>query len=69
MNSFFYGYMHSKTTLKEFVDQFDSALRLMVENEKRTNFKSFNSMIKCVSKISLEKNFQDIYTIAKFKEV
>jgi hypothetical protein len=32
MNSFFYGYVHSQTTLKEFVDEYDTALRRMVKN-------------------------------------
>jgi hypothetical protein len=66
---FFYNYVHLWITLKEFTDQFDKALRKMVENETRADFKSFNSTIKCVSKFSLEKKFQDIYTNAKFKEV
>ncbi len=66
---FFYNYVHLWITLKEFTDQFDKALRKMVENETRADFKSFNSTIKCVSKFSLEKKFQDIYTNAKFKEM
>jgi hypothetical protein len=36
MNAFFDGYVHSQTTLKEFVDQFDSALKRMVEKEKKS---------------------------------
>jgi hypothetical protein len=41
----------------------------MVENETRTDFKSFNSTIKCVSKFLLQNKFQHIYTNAKFKDV
>jgi len=69
MNSFFYRYVHSQNTLKEFVDQFDSALRRMVEKEKNADFDSFNRTIPCLSLLSLEKQFQDVYTNAKFKEV
>jgi hypothetical protein len=61
--------VHSQTTLKEFVDQFDIALRRMVENEKRADFDSFNRTIPCISPLILEKQFQDVYTNAKFKEV
>jgi hypothetical protein len=55
--------------LKEFVDQFDNALRRMVEKEKKVNFDSFNRTIPCLSLLSLEKQFQDVYTNVKFKEV
>jgi hypothetical protein len=33
MNAFFDGYVHSQTTLKEFVDEYDDGLRRMVESE------------------------------------
>ncbi|XP_062162209.1 protein FAR1-RELATED SEQUENCE 4-like [Alnus glutinosa] len=69
MNAFFDGYVHSQTTLKEFVDQFDIALRRMVENETRADFDFFNRTIPCISPLLLEKQFQDVYTNAKFKEV
>jgi hypothetical protein len=69
MNAFFDDYVHSRTTLKEFVDQFDNALRKMVENEARSNFDCFNRTIPCATNLSLEKQFQDVYTNVKFKEV
>jgi hypothetical protein len=69
LNAFFDRYVHSQTTLKEFVDQFDSALRQMVENEKLADFDSFNRTIPCISPLPLEKQFQDVYTNAKFKEI
>ncbi|XP_059434110.1 protein FAR-RED IMPAIRED RESPONSE 1-like [Corylus avellana] len=69
MNAFFDDYVHSQTTLKEFVDQFDNALRKMVENEARSDFNCFNRTIPCATNLSLEKQFQDVYTNAKFKEV
>jgi hypothetical protein len=69
MNSFFDGYVHSKTTLKEFVDQFDSALSKMVEKKAISDFDSFNCMIPCLTPYPLEKTFQDVYTNVKFKEV
>jgi zinc finger SWIM domain-containing protein 3 len=45
MNAFFDGYVHSRTTLKEFVDEYDNALRRMVESETRADFDSFNRTI------------------------
>ncbi|XP_042942622.1 protein FAR1-RELATED SEQUENCE 5-like [Carya illinoinensis] len=69
MNVFFYGYVHSKTNLKEFVDQFDSALKKKIENENQAEFQSFSGTIPCVSRSPIEKKFQDLYINAKFKEV
>jgi zinc finger SWIM domain-containing protein 3 len=69
MNAFFDGYVHSSTSLKEFVDQYDNALRRKVEVENVVDFDSFNTTISCVSYWPLEKQFQKIYTHAKFKEV
>ncbi|KAF5445302.1 hypothetical protein F2P56_034363 [Juglans regia] len=57
------------TTLKEFVDQFDNALRKKVENENAADFHSFNCTIPCISHLPFERIFQHVYTIAKFKEV
>jgi hypothetical protein len=69
MNAFFDGYVHSPTTLKEFVDQYDNALRRKVEVENVADFDSFNTTISCASYWPLEKQFQKIYTHTKFKEV
>lgn len=66
---FFYGYVHSSTSLKEFVDQYDNSLRRKVEIENVVDLNSFNSTISCVSKLPFEKQFQKIYTNEKFKEV
>ncbi|XP_018806155.1 protein FAR-RED IMPAIRED RESPONSE 1-like [Juglans regia] len=68
MNAFFDGYVHARTNLKEFVDQFDNALKKKVENENQANFNSFNFIIHCISHLALEK-FQDVYTNTKFKEI
>ncbi|XP_035549763.1 protein FAR1-RELATED SEQUENCE 5-like [Juglans regia] len=69
MNAFFDGYVHSKTNLKEFVDQFDSALRKKIENENHAEFQSFSQVIPCISRSPIEKKFQELYTNAKFREV
>ncbi|XP_041001610.1 protein FAR1-RELATED SEQUENCE 4-like [Juglans microcarpa x Juglans regia] len=69
MNAFFDEYVHSGTTLKEFVDQFDNALRKKVETEMTTDFQSCNQTIPCVSLFKIEKQVQLLYTNVKFKEV
>ncbi|XP_031273009.1 protein FAR-RED IMPAIRED RESPONSE 1-like [Pistacia vera] len=68
MHPFFDGYVNSKTTLKQFVEQYDNALRDKVEKENEANFKSFKSWILCISTYAIEKQFQDAYTTTKFKE-
>ncbi|XP_035540265.1 protein FAR1-RELATED SEQUENCE 2-like [Juglans regia] len=69
MNAFFDGYVHARTNLKEFVDQFDNALRKKIEIENAADFHSFNVTIPVVSIFPLEKIFQAIYTNSKFREV
>ncbi|XP_042978963.1 protein FAR1-RELATED SEQUENCE 5-like [Carya illinoinensis] len=69
MNAFFDGYVHAKTNLKEFIDQFDNALRKKIENETSADFHSFSATISCISRSPIEKKFQELYTNTKFKEV
>ncbi|KAG6730504.1 hypothetical protein I3842_01G083400 [Carya illinoinensis] len=69
MNVFFDEYVHVKTNLKEFVDQFDSALRKKIENEVSANFHSYSITIPCISRSPIEKKFQELYTNAKSREV
>ncbi|XP_042974838.1 protein FAR1-RELATED SEQUENCE 4-like [Carya illinoinensis] len=69
VNTYFDGFLHSKTTVKDFFDQFDSILRRKIDNEDKADFNSFNSMISCISPSLIKKKFQEMYTIAKFKEV
>ncbi|XP_022842001.1 protein FAR-RED IMPAIRED RESPONSE 1-like [Olea europaea var. sylvestris] len=69
MHAFFDGYIHSKTTLKQFVEQYEQALRNKVEKEFQADFKSFSQMEPCASRYEIEKQFQAVYTISKFKEV
>lgn len=68
MNSFFDGYVNSKTTLKQFVEQYDNALRDKIEKEDEVDFWSFSTWIPCVTHFEIEKQFQAVYTNSKFKE-
>ncbi|XP_041017869.1 protein FAR-RED ELONGATED HYPOCOTYL 3-like [Juglans microcarpa x Juglans regia] len=69
MNTFFDGYVHAKTNLKEFVDQLENTLKKKIENENAADFHSFSVTIPCISRSPTEKRFHDLYTNAKFKEV
>ncbi|KAL7199221.1 hypothetical protein ACSBR2_021495 [Camellia fascicularis] len=68
MHAFFDGYINSKTTLKQFVEQYENAMAKKVENENGEEFNSLNSYIPCITQYPFEKQFQNAYTIAKFKE-
>jgi hypothetical protein len=69
MNSFFDNYMHAQTILKEFVNQYDNALKRMVEREARADFDCYNRTSPSVTDFALEKHFQNAYTNVKFKKV
>ncbi|XP_022870889.1 protein FAR1-RELATED SEQUENCE 5-like [Olea europaea var. sylvestris] len=52
-----------------YVEQYERALRNKVEKEFQADFKSYSQMLSCVSMFEMEKQFQSVYTISKFKEV
>ena len=43
-------------------------MRCKVEKEFQADVKSFSQMVPCVSRFAIEKQFQEVYTITKFKE-
>ncbi|XP_022873511.1 protein FAR1-RELATED SEQUENCE 5-like [Olea europaea var. sylvestris] len=49
-------------------EQYERALRSKVEKEFQADFKSFSQMVPCVTRYDMERQFQSVYTIAKFKE-
>lgn len=61
--------MNSKTTSKQFVEQYDNALRSKVEKEMKSDFKSRNKLYDCLTVYEFEKQFRAAYTNTKFKEV
>uniref|UniRef100_A0A2N9IIM5 Protein FAR1-RELATED SEQUENCE n=1 Tax=Fagus sylvatica TaxID=28930 RepID=A0A2N9IIM5_FAGSY len=69
MNAFFDGYLHSSTTLKVFVEQFENAMRNKVEKEILLDFESFKGKLECSSLSPMEKQFQEAYTHEIFKRV
>lgn len=65
---FFEGRVNSKTTMKQFVEDYDKAMRNKVEKEHLADFQCFSTWIPCVTLFEIEKQFQVAYTNAKFKE-
>lgn len=55
MNTFFDGYVHSKTSLKLFVEQYERALRSKVENKFQVDFRSFSQMVPCATIYDMDK--------------
>ncbi|KAI8525029.1 hypothetical protein RHMOL_Rhmol13G0196400 [Rhododendron molle] len=68
MNAYFDGYVHFNTTLKEFVEQYENALRKKVEKEEEEDARCFNKQMKNVSPYGFEDQFQDAYTLEKYKD-
>lgn len=68
MNAFFDGYVNSKTTLKQFVEQYKNALASKVAKENKEDFNSYNSMYPCITNFEMEKELQYFYTNSKFRE-
>jgi hypothetical protein len=68
-NAFFDSYVGLKITLKQFVDQYDNALRGKAEKKNAQDHDSFKSMNPCITRYIIKKQFQEAYTNKKFKEV
>lgn len=66
---FFDKYIHSMTTLKQFVQQYKNTPRDKCEKESLEDYESCNSIIICVLDYNIEKQFQRTYTNSKFWEI
>ncbi|KAH9762552.1 protein FAR1-RELATED SEQUENCE [Citrus sinensis] len=68
INAFFDGFVNAKINLKQFVKQYENALRRKVELEWQADKKCFSKKTPCVSRYEIEKQVEKVYTISKFKE-
>ncbi|XP_038698028.1 protein FAR-RED IMPAIRED RESPONSE 1-like [Tripterygium wilfordii] len=68
INAFFDGYVNSKTTLKQFVEQYNNALRDKVEKESLADYNSLHKQLECETSLDMEKHILNLYTESKFKE-
>ena len=62
MNAFFDDFVHAKTSLKQFVEQYDRALKRNIEKELKLDFRSYNSSLSVVGGYALERQFHSLYT-------
>ncbi|XP_027364463.1 protein FAR-RED IMPAIRED RESPONSE 1-like [Abrus precatorius] len=69
VHAFFHGYLNSKTSLQQFVKQYDNTLKSKVEKEVEADFRTMNTTIQYGSNSLIERQFQAEYTKAKFAEV
>ncbi|KAI3867737.1 hypothetical protein MKX03_017558, partial [Papaver bracteatum] len=56
------------TSLKQFIEKFDNALRYKMEKELKEDARSFSTIIPTSTSYKMEKQIQRVYTHAKFKE-
>ncbi|KAH9721372.1 protein FAR1-RELATED SEQUENCE [Citrus sinensis] len=68
MNAFFDEFVNSKTNLKQFVKQYENALRRKAELEWQADAKCFSKRTPCVSRYEMERQVEEVYIISKFKE-
>ncbi|KAK2443538.1 protein FAR-RED IMPAIRED RESPONSE [Trifolium repens] len=57
IHGFFEGYINSTTTLRQFVKQYDNALRSRAEKEFEANFSSMDTIYLCGSTSCIEDQF------------
>ena len=66
---FFDGYVHSMSTLKQFVEQYEIAMSTKIQKEFLADYDSKCKVIKCISEFDWEIQFQQAYTNSIFKLV
>ncbi|KAH7685558.1 FHY3/FAR1 family protein [Dioscorea alata] len=67
INAFFDGYVGPTTSLKQFVEQYDNALKSKIEKENKADFASFNSNFSLLTDCYFEKQLHEAYTNEIFK--
>lgn len=65
--SFFDDFVNSKTSLKQFVELYDTAMKSKVEKENKADYDSYTSNYKLITDCHFEKQFQEAYTNGIFK--
>lgn len=68
VNSFFDKYLHKKTTIQEFVKQYDAILQDRYEEEAKADSDTWNKQPALKSPSPFEKHVANIYTHAVFKK-
>ncbi|XP_057745217.1 protein FAR1-RELATED SEQUENCE 1-like [Arachis stenosperma] len=69
MHSFFDGYLNCKTSLVQFVHEFDNVLRTKEQKELEDDATDSRGLIPCSTRSAIERRFQKEYTNEMFKDV
>ncbi|QHO46900.1 Protein FAR-RED ELONGATED HYPOCOTYL [Arachis hypogaea] len=69
MHSFFNKYITRNSSLIQFVKQYDNYLGSREQVERESDVADFHTVIPCATKSSIEAQFQDAYTHAKFSSI
>jgi hypothetical protein len=68
LEAFFDGYITPETTIKTFIEQFDTAMKLRSDREAYDDFRSFQQRPQVLSGLLLEEQFANVYTINMFQK-
>ncbi|RYR72537.1 hypothetical protein Ahy_A02g006763 isoform G [Arachis hypogaea] len=69
MHAFYGGYLHSKTSLVQFVHEYDNVLGFKEQRELEDDAADSKGVIPCATTSPMEKQFQQEYTTSIFRDV
>ncbi|RYR66446.1 hypothetical protein Ahy_A03g012429 [Arachis hypogaea] len=69
MHAFFNKFITRNNSLIQFVKQYDNCLGSKEQRERESDAADFHTVIPCVTKSSIEAQFQQVYTHQKFRKV
>ncbi|KAL8488635.1 hypothetical protein ACS0TY_024797 [Phlomoides rotata] len=69
MHAYFDEFVHSRSTLKQFMKQYDIAFGNKIQKEFVIDFHYKNKIITCITHFPWEKQFQKVYTNLIFRLV
>lgn len=68
LEAFFDGYITPETTIKTFIEQYDTAMKLWIDREAYDDFRSFQQSPQVLSGLTFEDQIAKLYTINMFQK-
>ncbi|KAJ4821669.1 Protein FAR1-RELATED SEQUENCE 6 [Rhynchospora pubera] len=68
LEAFFDGYITPETTIKTFIEQYDTAMKLRIDREAYDDFRSFQQSPQVLSGLTFEDQIAKLYTINMFQK-
>ncbi|XP_039143269.1 protein FAR1-RELATED SEQUENCE 6-like [Dioscorea cayenensis subsp. rotundata] len=68
MVSYFDGYIHPKSTLKQFLSKYEAAVQNNCEKEGQADSDSFHKSPQLITKLYMEEQIRKVYTVDMFKK-